>query len=161
MSSYSLVQGIFPTTGIEPGSTALQADFFFYHLSHQGSPSWLSESILTLWFSKDCRFLYLKINSNLPFAVAIVFLKNPFSAELFKLLHICSLQYSSPLIFLNTLKSDSFSYHSILNPSRVIWSSSETYSQISSWFFSWSIWLGRSFFLEAPSSFIYCGHLLF
>ena len=39
---------------------------FFYHLSHQGSPSWLSKPILTLWFSKDCRFLYLKINSNLP-----------------------------------------------------------------------------------------------
>ena len=129
-----LFRGSFQPQGSNLG--LLHCRQIFYHLSHQDSPSWLSKPILTLWFSKDCRFLYLKINSNLPFAVAIVFLRNPFLAKLFKLLHICSLQYSSPLIFLNTLKSDSFTYHSVLNPSRVIWSSSETYSQISSWFIS-------------------------
>ena len=34
---HALLQGIFPTQGLNPGVPTLQVDFF-YHLSHQGSP---------------------------------------------------------------------------------------------------------------------------
>ena len=131
--------------------------FFFYHLSHRGSPSWLSKLILTFWFSKDCLFLYLKINSSLPFTVPIVFLKNQ------------TLQ-TPPYLFSSTFITSNLSEHSekwlicvsfYLEPVKS--------NMVKFWdllldllcFISWSIWFRISFFLEAPSYFIYCGHLLF
>ena len=50
--------GDLPDPGVEPGSPALQADFFFYHLSHQGSPMMVASSRLQnhfrSWSSVGC-----------------------------------------------------------------------------------------------------------
>ena len=51
MSSHSLLQGIFPTQGLNPG--VLQCRQILHHLSHQGSPDTLFTSVVKQ-FLKIC-----------------------------------------------------------------------------------------------------------
>ena len=57
MSSHSLLRGDLPDPGIEPRFPALLADFFFYHLSHQGSHYLLSFSHTSLHFVPGVKFI--------------------------------------------------------------------------------------------------------
>ena len=47
VGSLSFLQGNLPNPGIEPSSPTLQVDFFFYQLSHKGSPR-LTEIVLKM-----------------------------------------------------------------------------------------------------------------
>ena len=44
VGSLSLLQGIFPTQGSNPGLLCLHCRQIFYQLSHKGSPTWRKES---------------------------------------------------------------------------------------------------------------------
>ena len=52
MGSFSLLQGIFPTQGLNPGLPRCR--WILYQLSHKGSPMLVSHSCLTLCNSMDC-----------------------------------------------------------------------------------------------------------
>ena len=68
VGSCSLLQGIFPTPGIKPGSSVLQADSL-YCVSHQGSPG--KTIALTIWTFVD---KVMSLLFNMPSRFIIAFL---------------------------------------------------------------------------------------
>ena len=61
MGSFSLLQGIVPTQGSNPGIVSRIAGGFFYQLSHKGSPCNVIAAH-NLGFA-SCKFIYLKITA--------------------------------------------------------------------------------------------------
>ena len=103
VSCHFLLQGIFPTQGLNPG--LLHRRWILYHLSHQGSP----------YLIKTC--IYFKILWNFQFHAHVVNSKrNP---ETFQFLwthflnHVFSLSY--PLCFLKSLVAVPTSLSNLLN----------------------------------------------